>query len=31
MVFLTVDYYNQIKDYLHPNLHEIVKKHTLES
>ena len=28
MVFLTVDYYNQVKDYLHPNLHEIVKKHT---
>ena len=28
MVFLTVDYYNQIKDYLHPNLREIIKEHT---
>ena len=25
MPFLTVDYFNQIKDYVHPNLHEIVK------
>lgn len=28
MVILTVDYFNQVKDYIHPNLHEIVKDHT---
>ena len=27
MVFLTLERYNNIKDYLHPNLHTIVKEH----
>ena len=27
MVFLTLEHYNNIKDYLHPNLHSIIKEH----
>ena len=27
MVFLTLEPYNNIKDYLHPNLHSIIKEH----
>ena len=27
MVFLTLERYNNIKNYLHPNLHKIIKEH----
>ena len=30
MTFLTLDSYNNIKDYLHPNLHDIIKDHFIE-
>ena len=30
MTFLTLNNYNNIKDYLHPNLHEIIKDNYIE-
>ena len=31
MPHLTVDYFNEIKDYIHPNLHKIIKQYKINN